>query len=156
MYKEFITEFEKSVLQAGRSIEEIELVAVSKKKPLSDIIDVYNAGQLSFGENQIQEIEAKWVDFKKENPEIKLHFVGAIQSRKTNSILENCDVIHSIDRLKIVKLIKKYEESNRKKIQYFLQINTGNEPQKSGVLLKDADRFIDECKNIECLSFIHQ
>ena len=148
MYKEFITEFEKSVLQAGRSIEEIELVAVSKKKPLSDIIDVYNAGQLSFGENQIQEIEAKWVDFKKENPEIKLHFVGAIQSRKTNSILENCDVIHSIDRLKIVKLIKKYEESNRKKRQYFLQINTGNEPQKSGVLLKDADVFIDECKNI--------
>ena len=65
MYKEFITEFEKSVLQAGRSIEEIELVAVSKKKPLSDIIDVYNASQLSFGENQIQEIEAKWVDFKK-------------------------------------------------------------------------------------------
>ena len=62
MYKEFITEFEKSVLQAGRSIEEIELVAVSKKKPLSDIIDVYNAGQLSFGENQIQEIEAKWVE----------------------------------------------------------------------------------------------
>ena len=87
MYKNFLDKFNKAVLDAGRDIEEIELIAVSKKKPLDDIKKVFNEGQLSFGENQIQEIEAKWIDFKNNNKNIKLHYVGSIQSRKTNSII---------------------------------------------------------------------
>ena len=148
MYLNFLSEFNKAVLESGRDIEEIELIAVSKKKPLDDIKKVHEAGHISFGENQIQEIETKWIDYKKENKNIVLHYVGSIQSRKTNSILEHCDVVHSVDRLKIVKIIKQYEKNTNIKRKYFLQINTGNEPQKSGVLLSEAEKFIEDCKNI--------
>ena len=147
MYENFIAQFSKAVLEARRNIEEIELIAVSKKKPLKDIRKVYEMGHLSFGENQIQEIETKWIDFKKENTNITLHYVGSIQSRKTNSILEHCDVVHSVDRIKVVKLIKEFEKNRGIKRKYFLQINTGNEIQKSGIMLEEADSFIDECKN---------
>ena len=148
MYRNFLVQFNKAVLEARRDIEEIELVAVSKKKPLNDIKRVFKEGQLSFGENQIQEIETKWIDFRKENKTITLHYVGSIQSRKTNAILKHCDVIHSVDRLKIVKLIRQFEQDTGIKRKYFIQINTGDEPQKSGVLLKESDSFIEECKNI--------
>ncbi len=147
MYKDFIIEFQKALESAGRDIHEVELIAVSKKKPITDIKKVYELGQLSFGENQIQEIESKWVEFKKARKNIVLHYIGTIQSRKVRSILENCDVIHSVDRVKIVKLIKKFENETGIKREYFLQINTGNESQKSGILLEEADKFIEECKN---------
>ena len=148
MYENFLTEFNKAILEAGRYLEEIELIAVSKKKSLDDIKKVHKAGHFSFGENQIQEIENKWIDYKKENKNIVLHYVGSIQSRKTTTILDYCDVIHSVDRLKIIKLIKQYEENTGIKRKYFLQINTGNEPQKSGILLKEADSFIEECTTV--------
>ena len=152
MYKDFLEQFNKAVLEAGRDIEEIELIAISKKKPLDAIKKVFNEGQLSFGENQIQEIETKWIDFKKENKNISLHYVGSIQSRKTSSIIKYCDVIHSVDRIKIIKLIKKFELNTGIQRKYFLQINTGNEQQKSGILLKEADSFIEECKSVHDFS----
>ncbi len=145
MYKDFISIFHKSVLAAGRNVEEIDLIAVSKRKPIEDINNVYKAGQLSFGENQIQEIERKWPDFKKLNSNSQLHFIGNIQSRKVGSIHENCEVIHSIDRIKVVKLFAEIEKFKDVKRKYFIQVNTGNEPQKSGVILSDADKFITEC-----------
>ncbi len=148
MYKNFLAQFNKAVLEAGRNEEDIEIIAVSKKKPLEDIKKVFNQGHFSFGENQIQEIETKWTDFKKEKNKITLHYVGSIQSRKTNAILQHCDVIHSVDRLKIVKQIKQFEQDTGIKRKYFLQINTGNERQKSGVMLNEADQFIEDCKNV--------
>ena len=80
MYENFLAQFNKAVLEAGRDIEEIELIGVSKKKPPEDIKKVFNQGHLSFGENQIQEIERKWPDLKKLNSKIQLHFIGSIQS----------------------------------------------------------------------------
>jgi len=145
MYKEFMSTFHKAVLEAGRNIEEINLIAVSKRKPIEAIDQVYKAGQLSFGENQIQEIERKWPDFKKENSNSQLHFIGNIQSRKVGSIHENCEVIHSLDRIKVVKLFAEIEKLKNVRRQYFIQINTGNESQKSGVILSDANKFISEC-----------
>ncbi len=145
MYKEFMSTFHKAVLAAGRDIEEINLIAVSKRKPIKAIDQVYKAGQLSFGENQIQEIERKWPDFKKENSNSQLHFIGNIQSRKVGSIHENCEVIHSLDRIKVVKLFAEIEKLKNVRRQYFIQINTGNESQKSGVILSDANKFISEC-----------
>ena len=82
MYKDFLEQFNKAVLEAGRDIEEIELIAISKKKPLDAIKKVFNEGQLSFGENQIQEIETKWIDFKKE----KLLFRKQIISLSSNEV----------------------------------------------------------------------
>ena len=105
MYLNFLSEFNKAVLESRRDIEEIELIAVSKKKPLDDIKKVHEAGHISFGENQIQEIERKWPDLKKLSKNIQLHFIGNIQSKKTEKIFELCDVIHSVDREKIVQIL---------------------------------------------------
>ena len=137
--------FHKAVLAAGREVEEIDLIAVSKRKSIEDIDKAFKAGQLSFGENQIQEIERKWSDFKKLYSNTQLHFIGNIQSRKVESIHENCEVIHSLDRMKVVKLFTEIEKTKNVRRQYFIQINIGSEPQKSGVLLSDADKFITEC-----------
>ena len=145
MYENFLAQFNQAVLDTGRDIEEIELIGVSKKKPPDDIIKVFNQGHLSFGENQIQEIEHKWPDLKKLNPNIKLHYIGNIQSRKVESIHENCEFIHSIDRMKVVRLFTEIEKLKNVRRKYFIQINTGNEPQKSGVILSEADKFITDC-----------
>ena len=144
-YKIFLSELNQIIESSNRDIEEIELIAVSKKKPANIIQDVINEGQLSFGENQIQEVENKWIDLKSKNPKVKLHFVGNIQSRKVEKIFKYCDVIHSIDRIKIIKLFAELEKINNQKREYFIQINTGNESQKAGVMIDHAKNFIAEC-----------
>ena len=144
-YKNFIKQLEESSRLASRNIDEIELIAVSKKKSISDIQSVIDEGHILFGENQIQEIENKWSALKKSNLNIELHFIGSIQSRKVDSIHKNCEVIHSIDRMKIVKLFAQLETTKSLRRKYFIQINTGNEPQKSGVLFQDAGEFITDC-----------
>ena len=146
-YLQFLKIFEKAVLNASRDIEEIELIAVSKKKPSDLIRDVINSGYQSFGENQVQEVENKWIELKQEFSKTRLHFVGSIQSKKMEKIFQLCDVIHSIDREKIVQKIKTYEEEYKLSKEYFIQINTGNEPQKSGVALDESESFIDKCIN---------
>jgi len=147
-FKNFHSSFLKSVLSAKRDIEEIELIAVSKKQPKTAIINLIRQGHISFGENQLQEIESKWQDLRKDYPATKLHFIGSIQSRKIRSIFNNCDEIHSIDRIKIVQEIKKFESEMKTIKGYFLQINTGNEIQKSGIQLDDADQFINQCVTV--------
>ena len=153
-YKNFLNILEKSIQLANRDTEEVKLIAVSKKKPVADIQRVIDEGHLEFGENQIQEIEQKWPNLKKINSNIKLHFIGGIQSRKVHSIHENCDVIHSIDRAKIVKLFAEIEKSKNIHREYFIQINTGDEPQKSGVLLNEAEQFITDCISTSELNII--
>ncbi len=144
-YKNFRSNLEQTAKLANRNIGEIELIAVSKKKSAKEIQSVIDEGHMSFGENQIQEIESKWPYLKKLNSNIQLHFIGNIQSRKVESIHENCEVIHSIDRMKVVKLFAGIEMNKKVKRKYFVQINTGNEPQKSGVKLSEANKFITEC-----------
>ena len=145
MYKQFLSALEKAVISSKREIEDIELIAVSKKKTIKDIQIVIDQGHISFGENQSQEIESKWPLLKSNQPNLKLNFIGSIQSRKAESIYEHCDVIHSLDRIKIVKIFDKLEKSKKIMREYFIQINTGNEAQKSGVMMKEADEFISQC-----------
>ena len=147
LYNKFLDQFKSTVANANRDISDIELIAVSKKKSSEEIQEVIEAGHLSFGENQIQEIESKWPDLKKLNSNITLHFIGSIQSRKVEQIHKYCEVIHSIDRKKIVKKFAELETSQDIKRKYFIQINTGNESQKSGVLLSEADEFISDCNS---------
>ena len=144
-YQNFFTEFMSAVSEANRDIDEIDLIAVSKKKSSEDIRKVINFEHSSYGENQIQEVEKKWVDLKKEFPSLKLHFIGGVQSRKVKAIYSHCDVIHSLDRMKIVKLFSELETSQGISKDYFIQINTGDESQKSGVLVSEADKFISSC-----------
>ncbi len=146
-YLDFIRVLEKTTLEAGRDLKEIELIGVSKKKPPELIREVINSGCQSFGENQIQEVETKWIKLKQEFPKVKLHFVGNIQSRKLEKIFQLCDTIHSIDRDKIVQKIKQFEEKYELKKEYFIQVNTGDEPQKSGVASNMSEAFIDKCIN---------
>ncbi len=146
-YLDFVKVLEKAVLNANRDLEEIELIAVSKKKPVELIREVINDGCRSFGENQLQEVEHKWIGLRQEYPKTKLHFVGNIQSKKTEKIFQLCDVIHSIDREKIVQKLKTFEDEHLLKKEYFIQINTGNEPQKSGVAFDDSESFLDKCIN---------
>ena len=145
MYKQFLSTFENVILSSKREIEDVELVAVSKKKSIDEIQTVIDQGHISFGENQIQELESKWPLLKSNQSDLKLNFIGNIQSRKAESIHEHCEVIHSLDRIKIVKIFDKLEKSKNIIREYFIQINTGNEPQKSGVLMSQAEEFISKC-----------
>ena len=153
-YKNFLSSLEISLRSANRNSQDIELIAVSKKKSATDIQQVINEGHQSFGENQIQEIEDKWPELKKINSNINLHFIGGIQSRKVEQIHKHCEVIHSIDRKKIVNKFADLEASGDIKRKYFIQINTGNELQKSGVLFDEAEEFISDCKSNYNLNII--
>ncbi len=146
-YKNFLSSLEASLKNAKRNSQDIELIAVSKKKSATDIQKVIDEGHLSFGENQIQEIESKWPELKKINSNVNLHFIGSIQSRKVEQIHKHCEFIHSIDRKKIVKKFAELEASGDIKRKYFIQINTGNELQKSGVLFDEVEEFISDCKS---------
>jgi hypothetical protein len=126
--------------------DSVTIIAVSKKQPVEKIYRLIDQGHLDFGENQIQEIEKKWPTIKKKFPKIKLHFIGTIQSRKIQRIFELCDEIHSVDRIKIVQAIKELEMKYSEKKSYFIQVNTGQEPLKSGVNINDIDQFIKEAK----------
>ena len=148
-YQDFIKNFKKSVLQNKRDIEEIELIAVSKRQSPEKILSIINEGQLSFGENQIQEIIKKWPDIKSNNLNTKNHFIGSIQSKKLHDIVNHCDVIHTIDREKLLQILSKLDKNILKTKNFFIQINTGNEPQKSGIKLDYTERFLELCKNYD-------
>lgn len=148
-YKEFVKNFTKAVLRARRNIEEIEIIAVSKRKKISDIQLIIEEGHLSFGENQLQEVVYKWPEIRQKILNTKLHFVGGIQSKKLSDIVKYCDVIHTIDREKLLPILKKIDNSLLSRKDFFVQINTGHESQKSGVSLKKAENFIEICKNNE-------
>ena len=144
-FQTFLKEFEQSIISAKRDISEIEVIAVSKRKSVQEIKLVIDDNHLSYGENQVQEIEKKWIDLRTLSPQLRLHFIGGIQSRKVKSIYTNCDVIHSLDRIKVVKLFSELEVQHNRRKEYFIQINTGDESQKSGVVIADADEFISNC-----------
>ena len=144
-YQNFLNDFKTAATAANRDIEEINLIAVSKKKSSEDIKKIIDLKHVSYGENQIQEVEKKWIDLKSKYAGLKLHFIGGVQSRKVKSIYHHCDVIHSLDREKIVKSFSECEAAFGASKEYFIQINTGDELQKSGVMLSEAEQFISSC-----------
>jgi pyridoxal phosphate enzyme (YggS family) len=146
-YTDFLKNFETAVLQSKRHLEEIELIAVSKRQSIDNILSVINEGQMSFGENQLQEINKKWPLIKDVNQKLKLHFIGSIQSKKLQNIINHCDVIHTIDREKLIQIISKLDKDTLLGKSFFIQINTGNESQKSGINLNYAEEFFQLCRN---------
>ena len=137
----------KELTKSNRKQNSLTLIAVSKKQSVEKISKLIELGQLDFGENQLQEIETKWPLIRSRYSQTKLHFIGTIQSRKIQRIFELCDEIHSVDRIKIVKAIKKLEEKYNKKKSYFIQVNTGHELLKSGVNIVVLDQFIEEARS---------
>lgn len=119
----------------------VELLAVTKNQPIEKIISLLNEGQRLFGENKVQEAYSKWPSLKEQYPELKLHLIGHLQSNKTREAVALFDVIQSLDSLKLAKKLQEEELKQNKHLEYYIEINIGNEDQKSGVLPENFDEF---------------
>jgi pyridoxal phosphate enzyme (YggS family) len=131
---------------AGRNAESVELVAVSKTFDAVAIRPVIEAGQRIFGENRVQEAERKWPPLRTEFPDVKLHLIGPLQSNKAKEAVAFFDTIHTIDREKIARAIAGEMTAQGRSIELFVQVNTGEEPQKAGIMPGDARAFVAFCQ----------
>ena len=138
-----------SATAAGRSADSINLVAVSKKQPVQRIQAAIDAGHRVFGENRVQEAYAHWHDVKIHYPDLRLHLIGPLQTNKVKEAVRLFDVIETLDREKLAKALSKEMMKQNRNLPCFIQVNTGEEQQKSGVLPQDLEQFISFCRD-EC------
>ena len=124
-----------------------KLIIVSKNYNINQINPLINAGHVDFGENRVQEASDKWSNLILLNSNIQLHLIGGLQSNKAKQAFNLFSYIHSLDSQKLAKIFSDLEVSLKKKIKYFIQVNVGNEPQKSGIAIDKLDQFIKYCKN---------
>lgn len=130
---------------AARDPDEITLVAVSKTMPPERIAAALAAGQRVFGENRVQEAEAKWPALRSDFSDVTLHLIGPLQTNKVRNAVRLFDVIETLDRPKLATALAKEMARADHRPDLFIQVNTGAEPQKAGVLPEDADEFIRAC-----------
>jgi len=128
--------------------QNVKVIAVSKTFPIEAIMPLIEYGHLDFGENKVQEAMTKWTDIKLAKPNIKLHLIGKLQTNKVKQALKLFDYIHSVDTKKLAKKIADEELKQNKKIKIFLQINIGDEEQKSGINKDHFNEFYLYCKNL--------
>ena len=124
-----------------------KIIAVSKTFPIDEIMPLIKHGQRDFGENKIQEAIQKWTSIKKGLIDINLHMIGKIQSNKVKFVVPLFDYIHSLDSLKLAEKISNEQKKYKKDIKIFIQVNIGNEAQKSGISPNDVGDFKDKCVN---------
>ena len=132
----------------------INIVAISKTFSIEHIKPLLNIGHDHFGENKVQEAMSKWREIKKKDCNLKLHMVGKLQSNKSKKAVELFDFIHSLDNKKLADNLSKAETEIKKNLKYFIQVNIGNEDQKSGVSLNDLDEFFSYCTKEKKLNVI--
>jgi len=125
----------------------VNLIVVTKGRSLEDIIEIINLGHIHFGENRAQEGANKWSNILKLNTNIKLHFIGKLQTNKVADVISNFSFVHSLDNDKLALKISLEEKKLKKTLSYFIQVNLGEESQKSGILKKDLPRYVNYCKN---------
>jgi pyridoxal phosphate enzyme (YggS family) len=123
------------------------LIVVTKGRSLGDIQKIINLGHLHFGENRVQESIDKWGQFLKANANIKLHLIGKLQTNKVKDVIKLFSYVHSLDNDKLALKISVEENNHKKKLFHFVQVNLGEENQKSGILKQDLSNFINYCKN---------
>ena len=126
--------------------KETKLIVVTKNQQIDNINLLINLNHCHFGENRVQEASSKWKHLIS-NPNFKLHLIGKLQSNKAKDAFEIFHYIHTLDSEKLAKIFSKLEEKSIKKIKYFVQVNVGNEPQKSGISLDKVHQFIKYCMN---------
>ncbi len=131
---------------AKRDPKEIELIAVSKTFAAEAIRPVLALGQRVFGENRVQEAQSKWPQLRAEFTDLKLHLIGPLQSNKVRDAVALFDVIHTLDRPKIARMIAEEMARTGRNLQLFVQVNTGEEPQKAGVAPQQAAAFVRQCQ----------
>jgi PLP dependent protein len=138
-----IDNFEK--IKAIIDNNKINIIAVSKSFHYDHIKPLIDYGHKHFGENKVQEATNKWANVKDQIPEINLHMIGRLQSNKAKEAIKLFDYIHSLDSSKLASLLAKFEQTLNLKRKYFIQINIGNEKQKSGIKIEEADEFYNYC-----------
>ena len=139
-------EIARACQEARRDRKSVTLIAVSKTFDAGAITPVIGAGQRVFGENRVQEAKAKWPGLMSAHPGIALHLIGPLQSNKAKEAVALFDAMHSVDRPSICEALAKEIESQKRQPELFVQLNTGEEPQKAGVSPSDADAFIAGCR----------
>ena len=125
-----------------------KIIAISKTFKISHILPLIEHGHMDFGENKVQEAIEKWTEIKNKNKNIKLHMVGRLQTNKVKFVLPLFDFIHSLDNLKLAKKISEEQKKYENKPKIFIQINIGNESQKSGIDKNQLSEFYNECINL--------
>ena len=139
----------KAEKDAGRAPGSVSLIAVSKKQPDARVEEVLDEGHRVFGENRVQEAAGKWPGFRESYDGIELHIIGPLQSNKVRQAMELAQAIHSVDRPKLAQTIARIAQEEGHCPDLFIQVNTGEEEQKAGILPKDADAFITECRGLD-------
>ncbi len=143
----------KSIISKEKN-KSVKIIAVSKTFSLDHIMPLIEYGHDHFGENKVQEADAKWREQKIKNKNLKLHLVGKLQSNKAKKAVEIFDYIHSLDSQKLADVLAKSQFSLNKTLKYFIQVNLGSEMQKSGIPINEIDSFYDYCTKEKKLNIL--
>ena len=137
----------KSKISSLKTDRPVNIIAVSKTFTLEHIQPLVDHGHLHFGENKVQEASAKWTTQKIKNKDLKLHMIGKLQSNKAKDAVKLFDYIHSVDNQKLADALAKHQKNFNRNLKYFIQVNVGNEIQKSGIPVNELDAFYNYCIN---------
>ncbi len=133
---------------AGVPTPKPEIIAVSKRQPGERIDEALTAGHRLFGENRVEEAEERWTDRRKQFPDVRLHMIGSLQSRKCAAAVRLFDVIESVDRISLADKLKRAMDAEGRDLPIYIQVNTGDEPQKGGVALDGLGALVDHCQRV--------
>ena len=133
---------------AGRAEGSVRLIAVSKVQPHERIEAVLDAGHRAFGENRVQEARHRWEGRRTRYPDLELHLIGPLQTNKARAALELFDAIHTVDRPKLARALARLMDETGRRPEIFVQVNTGEEPQKAGVAPDGAEALVEECRSL--------
>lgn len=139
----------KAEAAAGRTAGAVSLIAVSKVQPNARVEAVLQEGQRIFGENKVQEAAGKWPAFREQFSGVELHLIGPLQTNKARQAMELADYIHTLDRPKLAQTLARLAQEIGRCPDLFIQVNTGEEDQKAGIMPRDADAFIAECQALD-------
>jgi len=143
------TRIEAAEIEAGRAPGSVQLIAVSKVQPDARVRSVLDQGHRLFGENRVQEAAGKWPGFLEDFPDAQVHLLGPLQTNKVRQAMGLFAAIHSVDREKLARKIAAEAQEVGRCPELFLQVNTGEEPQKAGVLPRDIDGFVATCRGMD-------
>lgn len=134
--------------QAGRAPGSVTLIAVSKVQPAARVQAVLDQGHRIFGENYVQEAQGKWPDWRARHPDVSVHMIGPLQSNKARAALGLFDAIHTLDRMTLARKLAQQIQEQGRRPQLFVQVNTGDEPQKAGILADELSGFLGQCREL--------
>ena len=138
----------KAERNAGRKSGEVKLIAVSKVQPAPRVQAVLDQGHRVFGENYVQETQGKWPDWRARYPDVSVHMIGPVQSNKARAAVGLFDAIHTLDRMTLARKLAQHCAEQGRQPQLFVQVNTGDEPQKAGILADELPGFLSQCREL--------